>query len=72
VLDFFEPSLTVVDVDGRREMHAGPPGFERNDLFLAETRHWIDCIRDGTPTRIPVEDGLVVLKLALDAKRLAA
>lgn len=51
----------------RRE--APPGGFERNDLFLDEMRHFVDVIRGEAAPRCTLEDGLGALKVALGALR---
>jgi predicted dehydrogenase len=49
-----------------------PDAWEINDMYLAETRHFLDCIRDGTPTTLPVEDAVGVMQAVFAAKRSAA
>jgi predicted dehydrogenase len=44
-----------------------PPGFERNDLFLAEMEHFLTVVRKETLPICSFEDGLISLKLALAA-----
>lgn len=34
-----------------------PEGFERNDLFLAEMRHFIEIVREGIPSQCTLQDG---------------
>jgi len=41
---------------GWRE-YALPQGFERNDLFLTEMRHFIEVVEKGTPVLCGLEDG---------------
>jgi predicted dehydrogenase len=43
-----------------------PEGFERNDLFLAEMRHFIEVIQGAQPV-CSLEDGAVALQTALMA-----
>lgn len=43
-----------------------PAGFERNDLFLAEMRHFMDVIQ-GTAPACSLEDGAAALQTALMA-----
>jgi predicted dehydrogenase len=42
-----------------------PEDFERNDLFLAELRHFIRVARGEEAPRCTLEDGIQVLKMAL-------
>jgi predicted dehydrogenase len=48
-----------------------PEGFERNDLFLAEMRHFIDIIRNEVEPICSLEDGIVALRLAMAANESA-
>jgi len=43
-----------------------PEGYERNDLFLAEMRHFIEVIQGATPV-CTLEDGAAALQIALIA-----
>ena len=40
-----------------------PEGFERNDLFLEELRHFLSLVRGETVSRCSLEDGIQVLRL---------
>ncbi len=44
-----------------------PPGFERNDLFLAEMQHFLDVIRQQAVPCCTLQDGLNALHLAFGA-----
>jgi predicted dehydrogenase len=46
-----------------------PEGFDRNDLFLAEMKHFIEVIRDNQPPICPLEDGIKVLELIIEAEK---
>jgi predicted dehydrogenase len=48
-----------------------PPGFERNDLFLAEIRHFLALARGEEVPACTLEDGIHALNLALAARRSA-
>ncbi len=50
---------------GAWETFAPPPGFERNDLFLAEMRHFIDVARDAAAPLCTLQDGIQAMRLAL-------
>ena len=51
----------------RIELFPPPEGFERNQLFVAQTRHFIDVIRGESEPRCTLEDGIQALRLALAA-----
>jgi predicted dehydrogenase len=57
---------------GEWEKFPVPPGFERNNMFLDEMRHFLDCIEGRTGPYVTLEDGIRALEIALAAKRSAA
>jgi predicted dehydrogenase len=44
-----------------------PEGFERNQLFLAQTRHFIEIVRGESEPVCTLKDGVMALRLALAA-----
>lgn len=57
-----------------REWETIPPpaGFERNTMFLAEMRHFLECVEGKVEPRVTLTDGVRALQIALAAKRAAA
>ncbi len=53
------------------ETFTPPPDFERNHLFLAEMRHFLDVVRGEAEPICTLEDGIRALELALAAHRSA-
>jgi predicted dehydrogenase len=49
-----------------------PHGFERNGLFFAEARHFLDCIAGRSEPQASMADGIHALDVALAAKQSAA
>jgi predicted dehydrogenase len=49
------------------DVFPAPPGFERNDLFLAEMRHFLSVVRREAEPLCTLEDGVRALQLALAA-----
>lgn len=49
------------------ETFSPPEGFERNQLFLAQTRHFIEIVRGESEPICNLEDGIRVLEMALGA-----
>jgi predicted dehydrogenase len=49
------------------ESYPPPQGFERNELFLAEMRHFLEVVRGEARPRCTLEDGRKALELALAA-----
>lgn len=46
-----------------------PEGFERNQLFVSQTRHFIETARGESEPVCSLEDGIMALRLALAARR---
>jgi len=44
-----------------------PEGFERNQLFIAQTRHFIEILRGESEPACTLKDGVMALRLALAA-----
>ena len=54
----------LVDVVGEKEEVLAPPGdFERNHLFLEESRHFLAVIRGEADSRCDLTDGIKALEL---------
>jgi predicted dehydrogenase len=56
---------------GEWELFPAPQGFERNDLFLEQTRHFLAVARGEAQPVCTLEDGVRALELALAARRSA-
>lgn len=54
------------------ETFAAPDGFERNDMFLAEMRHFLALLRGEAQPACTLKDGTIALQLALAAYESAA
>jgi predicted dehydrogenase len=50
------------------ETFSPPEGFERNQLFLSQMRHFIETVRGEAQPLCTLEDGVMALRLALAAK----
>jgi predicted dehydrogenase len=50
-----------------KETFSPSEGFERNQLFLAQTRHFIEIVRGEAEPVCRLEDGVMALRLALAA-----
>jgi predicted dehydrogenase len=42
--------------------------YERNDMFIAEVRHFADCVAGVARPAVPLDDGIAVLRVALAVK----
>ncbi|MFH0954142.1 MAG: Gfo/Idh/MocA family oxidoreductase [Verrucomicrobiota bacterium] len=54
---------------GWKELWREDSSFDRNEMYLEEMRHFLDCVRNGKPPRIGGEEARRVLEIALAAKR---
>ena len=68
VTDF--AALTVQVFDGANEPADAYSfkGFERNEMFLDEVRHFLACVRGEQQPLVPVRDGAQSLRMALAAR----
>lgn len=65
--------LRVVDVDkGTEHEIRTPAGFERNDLFLEQMRHFIEVVKGKAKPSCTLEDGRHALEISVAAQRSAA
>lgn len=58
-------AVWVYSGDGNIETYPVPSNFERNELFAAEMRHFIDVARGEIESLCTLEDGIQALRLAL-------
>jgi predicted dehydrogenase len=67
-LDFRSLTLTVYESERPApEVHEWPD-FERNQLFIDQTRHFLDCVVTRTQPIVNLEGGAQSLRMALAAK----
>jgi predicted dehydrogenase len=50
------------------EQFALPEGFDRNQLFVAQTQHFLKVVRGEAEPICTLDDGIKALKMALAAK----
>jgi len=64
--DFYQNKVEIYYGDDKRwEIY--PYNCERNLMFLEEAKHFLQCVRNGTPPKISGEDGVKTLKCVLAA-----
>jgi predicted dehydrogenase len=68
-MDLLANRLRIYDAQGALSESDDFPGFARNDMFLAQTRHFLDCLERGTAPAVSLHDGLQSLRLALAARQ---
>lgn len=67
--DFNAGELTWQPAEGEISIYRVPPDFGRNTMFLDAMRHFLDCVGTRREPRIPLADGVAVLKMAVEARR---
>lgn len=68
-IDLLATQLCVHDAEGELCEQDDFPGFVRNDMFLAQARHFLDCLAHGAKPVVSLLDGAQSLRLALAALR---
>jgi predicted dehydrogenase len=56
---------------GSKEWHSFPYSFEPNEMYLAEVRHFLDCIASGQRPHVGIREAVRVLHLVSAAKESA-
>lgn len=69
VLDFIGLNLIHYDCEGEVVMHADFSGFDRNQLFIDQMCHFLECIKTGNNPCVTLRGGASSLKMALAAKQ---
>ena len=68
LVDLRAPSVRVYDSRGDLAEANLYEGFQRNDLFLDEMRHFVQCLEGKQTPLVSVRDGAQSLRMALAAK----
>jgi predicted dehydrogenase len=68
VMDLLANRLSVHRSDGTPCQTPEWPGFQRNDMFVAQMQHFLDCINAGHQPVVDLHAGIESLRLALAAK----
>jgi len=68
-IDLLANRLRVYAAEGELSEENDFPGFVRNDMFLAQARHFLDCVNGSATPQVSLHDGLQSLRLALAALR---
>jgi predicted dehydrogenase len=64
-------ALTIWDHEkGEKTIEEVPEGFERNNMFLEELTHFVECIEKGKESEIPLSQGREVVKIVENMKAL--
>ncbi len=68
ILDFPAASLTVFDGEGRQVEQTVFQDFQRNQMFLDETRHFLEALQGKPTPLVSLQDAAQSLRMALAAK----
>jgi predicted dehydrogenase len=69
--DFTERCVKVYGGDGElKESVAEPSGWEINQMYIAEMRHFLDCVMTGSQTVNPISTAAETLRVALTARQM--
>lgn len=70
--DYQKNQVELFSIKNRNwQIFPGEKGFERNQMFMEEMRHFIRAIEGRERPHVPIEDSIEVLKIALAAKESA-
>ena len=68
-LDFNAGEL-VWTVDGEKARNVGVDSdYTRNDMFVSEMKHFLDCVAKRIPTELSLEEGLEPLRVVAKARQ---
>jgi predicted dehydrogenase len=68
--DYYRGTLVFAPRDWKSDqIWKLPEGFERNDMFVAEVKNFVWAIENGVDSLVTLEEGIDVLKIALEIKR---
>lgn len=68
-IDLIHTKMCIYDGIGQLKEESDFPGFSRNEMFLAQTRHFLDCVAGRSRPEVSLRDGSQSLRLALAAKQ---
>jgi predicted dehydrogenase len=72
IWDYFENEVRLYEVNRPQWQVFHQTEFERNDMYMREMEHFLDCIRGYETPVVDLEDGARTLQLALTARGLAS
>ena len=67
--DYYKGEAVLMRAGDVAERNSVPEGWKRNSLFISAIRNFLEAIQNKTQVRIPLTEGVEVLKIALAAKR---
>jgi predicted dehydrogenase len=68
IMDLPSLSVTRYDQEGKLAETAQLKDFDRNQLFLDEMRHFLECVKTRRKPLVDLNDGIWSLRMALAAR----
>jgi predicted dehydrogenase len=67
--DFNSKQVRWFDADsGGWTTFPQPEGWALNDMYVAEMKHFIECVQQRRPTTLPIPEAILVMQIAFAAK----
>jgi predicted dehydrogenase len=66
VVDLLAPRVEMTAGEGTEQVDFA--GYRRNQMFLDEADHFLACVEGKAEPAIPLDEGIAVLRLALEVK----
>jgi predicted dehydrogenase len=67
--DFGSHQVQLYGLEGKlKQTYPEPAGWQINQMYLDELRHFLQSVRRSAPTTNPVAEGAAVLQIALEAR----
>lgn len=67
--DYFDGKLKLIPLDGKVREFQQPANFNRNDMFLEETRHFLNLIASKNKPTNGIRENLPVMEIIVAMKR---
>lgn len=68
--DYFDGEIKVYKTGEKKwSTHKLPKNFDRNQMFVREMKHFLECVGNRKETMIPIVEGAKSLRVALSAKK---
>ena len=54
--------------NGQWSVFPQPSGWELNQMYLDEMKHFVECVRGGSPAMLPIQEAISVMQIVFAAK----
>jgi predicted dehydrogenase len=67
--DFASQQVRLFEAENRQWVtFPQPAGWELNQMYMDEMKYFVDCVRAGAPTMLPIAEAVAVMQIAFAAK----